>query len=356
MVACTAKNDRAGLLFDELRNMRPDIVDLGSIRSSRAVRLFGAISSISFKASNLRHDFQFSPMVARDLERTSVRRLKSAPGVRHILQWGATSFPQPPTQTACGYSLVTDGPYDPEDASYPSEWIPGRWKTEFFSRQRKIYTKARFVFALSEWGRQKLIKVHGLDPGKVIRIGWGPMFYAKRKAEIGRNESQFASIGNGWQRKGMDVVADAARLLHRRCPDSSVVIAGKPFGMEVETGNGVVSIPRGLSRTEVMELIENSRAIIVASRFDPSPHIILEALQLGTPIVATNLCGMPEVVRSPNGGRVVQPDNPEALASALEEMLAGDEREQRCLAHEEYRQLGGWRGAAEIISSALDTL
>jgi glycosyltransferase involved in cell wall biosynthesis len=154
----------------------------------------------------------------------------------------------------------------------------------------------------------------------------------------------------------MDVVADAARLLHRRCPDSSVVIAGKPFGMEVETGNGVVSIPRGLSRTEVMELIENSRAIIVASRFDPSPHIILEALQLGTPIVATNLCGMPEVVRSPNGGRVVQPDNPEALASALEEMLAGDEREQRCLAHEEYRQLGGWRGAAEIISSALDTL
>jgi glycosyltransferase involved in cell wall biosynthesis len=356
MIACTSKNDRATLLFDELKKVRPDIVDLGSIQPSKPVKLLGMISSISINKSNLRNDFHFSPVVANDLERTSVKRLKKIPGVTHIVQWGATSFPEHPNQAVRSYSVVTDGPYDPEDSSYPSEWIPGRWKEEFFSRQRRIYSKARFIFALSEWGRQKLIKVHGLDPDRVIRIGWGPMFYARRKTEIGQNGRQFVSIGNGWQRKGMDVVANAARLLNRRSPGASVVIGGKPFGMEVESGNGVVSIPRGLSRSEVMELIENSRAIIVTSRFDPSPHIILEALQLGTPIVATNLCGMPEVVRPPAGGRVVEANDPEGLAFALEDVLAGDEREQRRMAYEEYCQLGGWRRAAEIMSSALDTL
>ena len=100
MIACTSKNDRAGLLFDELKKVRPDIVDLGSIQPSQTVKLLGAIASISLKKSNLRHDFHFSPIVARDLERTSVKRLKGAPGVTHILQWGATNFPEPATETA----------------------------------------------------------------------------------------------------------------------------------------------------------------------------------------------------------------------------------------------------------------
>jgi glycosyltransferase involved in cell wall biosynthesis len=52
----------------------------------------------------------------------------------------------------------------------------------------------------------------------------------------------------------------------------------------------------------------------------------MEAVQLGIPVVATAVGGMPELIEDGRSGRLVDPGNPRALADALREVLTNEER------------------------------
>ena len=69
----------------------------------------------------------------------------------------------------------------------------------------------------------------------------------------------------------------------------------------------------GLSR------IASADLLVVASDFEGAPLVVLEALALGRPVVATAVGRVPELV-SPDVGRVVPPGNPGALGAALSEV------------------------------------
>jgi glycosyltransferase involved in cell wall biosynthesis len=72
---------------------------------------------------------------------------------------------------------------------------------------------------------------------------------------------------------------------------------------------------------------------------DSMPVVVKEALALELPVVATDEVGLPELV-APPWGRLVPPHDPEALAAALDEMLA-------CSAAE--RAAAGRAGRAHVI-------
>jgi glycosyltransferase involved in cell wall biosynthesis len=52
------------------------------------------------------------------------------------------------------------------------------------------------------------------------------------------------------------------------------------------------------------------------------PTVILEALALGKPVIATAVGGIPEVVREGVNGILVSPKSPETIAKALERLLS----------------------------------
>jgi glycosyltransferase involved in cell wall biosynthesis len=349
VIACFAKNGRAARLFKELRNIDGEFEDLGVVKASRGSKYLSAATSICWNLQQMRTDMQFSPIMAADMELRGSALLNAHPKPRAILYWGATNYPVQLRDRSIPYFLVTDGPFDPSDASYPIEWRPVRFPELYFKRQHRIYTEAAHVFTLSDWARNRLISTHGLDPGRVTRIGWGPMHFCAEPRFQLTVPNRFLSLGNRWNCKGMDIVSRATQLLRAKYREVVTIIAGDPCGSPIPFAPGLDVRPTQIPGDEAQRLISESRALIVASRFDASPHVIYEALQAGTPVIGSKVCGIPEAINAPHGGLVVPPEDPEALAEAMERVLTEDVRAQRKAAWAVFEQSGGWMQAAHTI-------
>jgi glycosyltransferase involved in cell wall biosynthesis len=176
-----------------------------------------------------------------------------------------------------------------------------------------------------------------------MHLGTGPKF------EISGN-GYFISVGTEWKVKGMDIAVEATAILRRKYPEAYIVLLGEPQGLNIPKTEGVLQMPYSVPGRVTQTLIANARALITASRFDASPHVAYEALQVGTPVIGTRVAGVPEGIQAPRGGRVVPKEDPEALASAMEDIWTENIATQRGNAYQVYLESGGWKRSAQIIA------
>ncbi len=73
------------------------------------------------------------------------------------------------------------------------------------------------------------------------------------------------------------------------------------------------------SRTEVLGLMAACDVFVLNSTYEGLPHVVLEAMSLGLPVVATAVGGTPEVVESERNGLLIQPDQ-SALVQTLKRL------------------------------------
>ncbi|CAO5228002.1 glycosyltransferase family 4 protein [Frankia sp. AgKG'84/4] len=144
-------------------------------------------------------------------------------------------------------------------------------------------------------------------------------------------------VGRLEWRKGLDVLLDAAALLKERGLAPTVVFAGQSSGVidGVPTGTwlerravelGVAYRFTGhLSRPELVKAYEEARVVVVPSRFESFSIAGLEGMASGRPVVATATTGVATWVAKWEGGTVVPPEDPRALADGLEPYLTDPE-------------------------------
>lgn len=78
------------------------------------------------------------------------------------------------------------------------------------------------------------------------------------------------------------------------------------------------------TRDDVITLFRAVDVALVTSAWENLPHTLLEALAAGTPVIATTVGGIPEVVRDGENGLLVPPGDAGALAAALERIVHDD--------------------------------
>jgi len=112
-------------------------------------------------------------------------------------------------------------------------------------------------------------------------------------------------------------------------PATSLLIAGTgPEKERLRTLAGELGVA---SRVRFLRLVPQkdlptvygaADALVLASNREGWANVLLEAMACGTPVVATNIWGTPEVVAAPEPGRLVDEATPQALLTAIRELLA----------------------------------
>jgi glycosyltransferase involved in cell wall biosynthesis len=137
-------------------------------------------------------------------------------------------------------------------------------------------------------------------------------------------------IGRLTHQKGVDVLIDAAARLP---PATSFVVVGD--GPErapleeraVRVAPGRFRFAGRQDRGAVLDAVRGASVVVLPSRaYENQPLSVLEALALGVPVVGTDIGGIPELLEDGVTGRVVPIDDPRALASGLEDVLASPDR------------------------------
>jgi len=139
-------------------------------------------------------------------------------------------------------------------------------------------------------------------------------------------------VGNLVPVKGLDVLLEALRLDARSggaAQQYSVAIAGSGplrrwLARRIAAGGlgGRVRVLGELGRQEVALWMNAADALVLPSRNEGCPNVVLEALSCGTPVVASRVGAVPELINGTCGIQV-EPGDAEGLATGLRSCLSG---------------------------------
>ncbi len=165
--------------------------------------------------------------------------------------------------------------------------------------------------------------------------------------------------------KGIDTLIDATRLIASRTdsqPTLTLVGAGPDENelRDLVSRHGMGDRVRFAGAMPAREAFALGRLMVVPSRKESLPYVVLEALAAGMPLVSTNVGGIPEIF-GPDAGRLVPADAPEALAEAIlgaqHEILSGEtvvSRRLRSRIHETFTVQAMVSSVMDAYRAALD--
>ena len=150
---------------------------------------------------------------------------------------------------------------------------------------------------------------------------------AEARARLGLDPSAFVVMGLGRliRIKGFDLAVRALPRVSGAIPTARLLLVGD--GPERPALEALAAALRVADRlrmtggtTDVASHLAAADAVVMPSRNEGMGRALVEAMALGRPVVATAVGGIPAVIADAECGRLIAPDDPEALADALVEL------------------------------------
>lgn len=188
-------------------------------------------------------------------------------------------------------------------------------------RKRLVYQLATQIIANSNSTRDDVLEKYKLNPNKVITF-----YYSLIDINISQQRKNEAMLcaGRFDLSKGQDVLFHAMAFLKDEFPTLHLNLLGggkletryKSLIAELGLSNNV-TFHGAVSHQDVLLAMASAVFTVVPSRSEAFGLVNIESMAVGTPVIASAVGGIPEIIRDGVDGFLVPPDDPQALAEKI---------------------------------------
>jgi len=188
-----------------------------------------------------------------------------------------------------------------------------------------------FICAISNFARSQLMTHSGHDEWhkfEVSPLGVDPSVYAPRPFRERPAPFEIICVGRLTSVKAQHILIEAVGALVQAGRDVRLRIVGDgPDRASLEHSvagralEGRVIFTGWLNQDRVLALYEESDVFALASFAEGVPVVLMEAMAMEIPCVATCINGIPELIRDGVDGLLVSPSDPEPLAEAIARLM-----------------------------------
>lgn len=187
--------------------------------------------------------------------------------------------------------------------------------------EKAALDRCKIVIYTSDWAAQTAIDTYGIEPSKVKVIPWGANIEGDRSIDDVNNliESRDTKtckllfFAVEWMRKGGDVALAVTKALNQvGLPTELIVLGCHPPESEVlpdyVKAIGYVNKSTAEGRAKLDRILAEAHFLILPTRADCAPHVLVEANSFGVPCLTTNVGGIKTIVKDDLNGKVFELD------------------------------------------------
>jgi glycosyltransferase involved in cell wall biosynthesis len=152
-----------------------------------------------------------------------------------------------------------------------------------------------------------------------------PVERTRTREQLGFRRKTLLSVGNLLEFKGHGIAIRALSLL----PEHELIVIGdgpdRAAFDALASNSGVADRVRftgSLGQEELRQYYGAADALLLPSSREGWPNVLLEAMACGTPVIASNVGGTPEIVTQRSAGLLIDKRSPEALAAAVKQLFS----------------------------------
>jgi glycosyltransferase involved in cell wall biosynthesis len=226
------------------------------------------------------------------------------------------------------YARLTNGramrAYTPHGGTLnlPLETLAGR---VYLKLERQLQPRTELFLFESAYAERAFRDRIG-SPSRLFRIVHNGVSHAEFEPVAPSPEAtELLFVGELRHLKGIDVLIEAIALLSGRGRKLQATIVGDgPDAASIAAEarqRGVADRVHFVGPMPAREAFSRGRIVVVCSRMESLPYIVLEAAAAAMPLVATSVGGIPEIFGA-QSDRLVPPGDPTALAAAISRAVA----------------------------------
>lgn len=229
----------------------------------------------------------------------------------------------------------------------------------------KTLKNSQYIISVCDALKDVMIEL-GADSRKTIVIPNGidtNLFFpeeknvARRSLSLAFDKKIIFSAGGLISRKGHHIVINAMKNIIENTQNVHFFIAGKGVyhsflkkQISDQKLNDYITLLGHVPNSELKHWYSAADVFCLASSREGWANVIMESLACGTPVVATNVWGAPEIITSPEVGMLVE-RNKESIANGLIEALSKDWNREMIREHVSKRT---WDVVAQEVKDVFD--
>jgi glycosyltransferase involved in cell wall biosynthesis len=189
--------------------------------------------------------------------------------------------------------------------------------------EKSALDRAKLVIFSSEWAAQEAIRIYKINSDKIKVIPRGANIELKPERTIeevktiiasrGEKTYKFIFIGVDWIRKGGEIALAVSNELKKRGFDIEFRIIGdlpkNTKGLpDFVKLIGYIDKSTAQGKEYFYNLLADSHFLILPTQADVTPNVLIEANAFGVPCLATNLAGIPTIIKDDVNGKTFPMD------------------------------------------------